>query len=102
MMTETEHLLVVLAEECAEIQKETCKALRFGLDDRNPEIANSPTQREHIRQELCDLLGVVEMLVAKGAITDPRNDRQRIFFKQARVVRFMRYAVQAGALEKIV
>jgi NTP pyrophosphatase (non-canonical NTP hydrolase) len=100
MLNEIEHLLVCLSEECAEVAKETDKALRFGLDDRNPEIENDEPQREHIRLELCDLLAVIEMLIDKGAIADPRKDLQRIFFKKARVVRFMRYAQDAGALEK--
>jgi NTP pyrophosphatase (non-canonical NTP hydrolase) len=100
MLNEIEHLLVCLNEECCEIAKECTKALRFGLDDRNPEIENDARQREHIRRELCDLLGVIELLVARGVITDPHLDTQRIYFKKVRVAKFMRYAQNAGALAR--
>lgn len=36
-MNTTEHLLVVLGEECAEVQQNIAKALRFGLDDHHPD-----------------------------------------------------------------
>lgn len=35
-MTKTEYLLVVLSEECSEIQQAVTKALRFGLSDIHP------------------------------------------------------------------
>ena len=35
-MNEVEHLLTCLMEECAEIQKSTAKAMRFGLDENVP------------------------------------------------------------------
>jgi len=35
-MTRADHLLVIIMEECAEIQQATAKALRFGLDDAAP------------------------------------------------------------------
>ncbi len=98
MLNEVEHLLVVLNEECAEIAKECDKALRFGLDDRNIENLDDPPNRERLRRELCDLLGTVELLVARGVFRDPHEDRQRIFFKKARIAKFMRYAQRVGAL----
>lgn len=98
MLNELEHLLVVLAEECAEIQKETTKALRFGLDDRNIENLDDPPNRERLRRELCDLLGTIELLVARGAFKDPHEDRQRIYFKKVRIAKFMRYAQSVRTL----
>ena len=35
-MNKQEYLLTCLSEECAEIQQAVSKALRFGLDNYNP------------------------------------------------------------------
>jgi hypothetical protein len=98
MMTVAEHLLFVLAEECAEIAKEACKAGRFGLDDCDPTIRDAVAQRILIRKELTDLLAVVEMMVKDGIIGDPTQDRAAIYAKKMKVVKFMAYAQEAGAL----
>jgi hypothetical protein len=100
MLNEIEHLLVCLNEEGVEIGKETDKILRFGIDDRNVDNPDDPTNRERLRRELCDLLGVIELLVARGVITDPHLDTQRIYFKKVRVAKFMRYAQSVGALAR--
>lgn len=99
MMTVTEHLLFCLSEECSEVAKEACKAGRFGMDDCNPLIENDPPQREHIRQELCDLLGVMEMVIDAGLIENPRYDRERINAKKDKVLKYMDYARRSSALQ---
>ena len=55
-----EHLLVVLMEECAEVQKAASKCYRFGLTDKN---------HSHLVDELNDLLAAVEMLEESGVQT---------------------------------
>ncbi len=63
-MTETEYLLVVLAEECNEVAKETLKAMRFGLSKAPPERFQ-PEQLDNTRRieaELGDLMAIVELL----------------------------------------
>jgi len=59
-MNRNEHLLVILAEECAEIAKETSKAIRFGMDEVMP--GQALNNRQRILRELNDLWAVVEML----------------------------------------
>jgi hypothetical protein len=59
-------LLVCLVEECAEIQKDACKGLRFGLDDHHPELTE--TNRTLIARELGDLLCVLDLLVENGTL----------------------------------
>jgi hypothetical protein len=98
--TADEHLLFVLSEECAEVSKEACKAGRFGLDDCDPTTRDPVAQRIMIRQELTDLLAVVEMLVAAGVISDPAIYRTEILAKKRKVEKYMDYARRAGALTR--
>ena len=62
-MNRTEHLLVIVAEECAELAKECSKALRFGLDDHHPDYENC--NKDRILLEYCDLLGAMSLLMAQ-------------------------------------
>jgi len=89
-LNKTEHLLTCLMEECAEIQKVTAKALRFGLDDHapdEPEVTNS----EGIAIECIDLFAVIEMLEEIGAI--PKLSKsERMQQKKDKVSKYMKYA----------
>lgn len=61
--------LVILGEECAEIQQVIAKIQRFGLDVfrvKDPIINN----REHLAIEIGDLLGVIKLLVEAGVLTE--------------------------------
>jgi NTP pyrophosphatase (non-canonical NTP hydrolase) len=98
MSTLEDHMLFVLAEECAEVAKEGCKAGRFGLDDRNPLLAEAAPQRAMIRHELADLLAVVEMMVELRMIENPMELRAEMQEKKRKVLRYLGYARDAGAL----
>jgi len=94
-MNRREHLLVVLSEECSEITKEVSKALRFGLDDHNP---NDPTQNnaQRITKEVADFMGILEMLYDESVI-----DRPILFDieeKKKKVEYFLKYAASKGSL----
>lgn len=101
-MTETEYLLTQLAEECAEVAQASCKALRFGLEDRNCDgPPDGPTNRERIEAELIDVDAVVEMLTERGAFERYSVEfiRERIKTKRVRIERFMEYARERGTLD---
>lgn len=71
-MNHSENLLVVASEECAEIQKEIAKALRFGTDNHHPDEPEK-TNGERIIAEFHQLRAVMDMLVIQGilpAMTD--------------------------------
>lgn len=94
-MTEQEHLLVCLMEECSEVIQACSKALRFGLDDDhqadNPDIV-SP--RLYLRKELNDLAAVADLFEADWM------DERMIDAKKTKLKGFMDYARTRGTLER--
>jgi hypothetical protein len=96
-MNKTEHLLVILSEECAELSKEVSKALRFGLDDFEP--GQNLTNREKIVNEFNDLYAVFTMLVEQGVFNDRRLlSKDAIEKKKQKVLQYMKYSENAGTL----
>jgi len=65
-------LLIVLAEECAEVQQAISKLLRHGPDERFPSREPSPTNAEALEDELTDLYAVLAMIATSRVISYPR------------------------------
>lgn len=97
-MNTQEHLLTVLAEECAEVAQNCSKALRFGLDDKHPKNGNL-RNRVLLDNEVNDLLGAIQLCRSAG-ILPSRSSPVRIGLKQAKVRRFMEYARKVGTLKE--
>lgn len=60
-MKRSEHLLVCLMEECAEVQQAVAKSLRFGLEDHHPERPDLTNEAE-ILTEFYQLVAVMDLL----------------------------------------
>lgn len=90
-MNEREHLLITALEECAEIEQRITKALRFGLDETQPNTLGGDN-RARLSYEVNDLLGVLELLEV------PFGDRAQMNAKKGRVIDFMVYARKQGTL----
>jgi len=94
-MKREEHLLVILAEECSEVAKETAKALRFGLDDKEP--GQEKTNREKIAAEFNDLFAVMNMCLDEGILTD--SDIlviDEMEAKKQKVEKYLKYSKSVG------
>lgn len=60
----------ILQEEAAEVIQAVSKISRFGIDNFKP--GKPKTNREHLEEELGDLLAMIDILEEKGAI-NPLN-----------------------------
>jgi hypothetical protein len=89
-----EHLLLVMAEECAEVAQRVSKAIRFGIDEIQP--GQSLTNAERIMQEMDDLEAVRLMLTARALL--PGHTARNIQAKIEKLAVFMKYAEQCGTL----
>jgi hypothetical protein len=104
-MTRTEHLLVTLAEEPAEITQRVTKAMRFGPEEIQP--GQPLTNAERIRQEIWDLLGVYGMLTLEGVLPEiglsviSREAADAIAAKKAKVEEYLRFSAARGLVEGV-
>ena len=105
-MTRQEHLLIIAAEECVEVAQRLTKALRFGLDEVQPNATDgihpptNPdglTNRERVMREYYDLRAVLGMA---GFDAWDVSDRARRCeeAKVEKVERFLRYSATCGTL----
>lgn len=94
-MNTGEHILACLAEECDEVGQRAMKALRFGLHE--VQEGQTLNNAERIALELTDLLGVVQILESRGDIKVDRSP-EAMLRKEARILKYMRYAAKSGAL----
>lgn len=98
-MTRTEHLLTILAEECAEVAQEVAKALRFGPTEIMPGQPLNNAQR--IKREFVDLLAVYGMLCREGVLEAAAPmDEPAIAGKQERVESYLEFSRECGTLSR--
>jgi NTP pyrophosphatase (non-canonical NTP hydrolase) len=60
MDKQTKEVMDILQEECAEVIQAVSKISRFGLDNLKP--GKPKTNREHLEEELGDLMAMVQIL----------------------------------------
>lgn len=96
-MTRTEHLLTILAEECAEVAQRVSKALRFGLAETQP--GQPFTNAQRIEYELTDLLAAVESLVEERVIADPDVNDFAKRHKKRKVEKFLAFSAGRGLVD---
>jgi NTP pyrophosphatase (non-canonical NTP hydrolase) len=72
-MNSKEHeVMNILSEECAEVIQAISKCHRFGMDNFKP--GKPKTNREHLEEELGDLLAMVDIMLEKGIIVQEHLD----------------------------
>jgi NTP pyrophosphatase (non-canonical NTP hydrolase) len=72
MDTRTKEVMDILQEECAEVIQAVSKISRFGLDNVKP---NKPkTNRQHLEEEVGDMLVMVDIMIEQGIVTQDNLD----------------------------
>jgi NTP pyrophosphatase (non-canonical NTP hydrolase) len=61
MDAKTKEILDITQEECAEVVVAVSKISRFGLDNYKP--GKPKTNREHLEEEVGDLLAMVDLMI---------------------------------------
>ena len=69
-----DEMLVILAEECAEVQQAAMKILRHGADCYNPHDPKRETNRAVLHRELADLFAAAEILARLGLLDKEKVD----------------------------
>ena len=57
----------ILQEECAEVIQAVSKCSRFGINNYKP--GKPLTNREHLEEELGDLLAMVDIMLEQGIVS---------------------------------
>jgi NTP pyrophosphatase (non-canonical NTP hydrolase) len=65
-MNRINELLVILSEECAEVQQAASKCIRFGMDSEY----NGQTNRQRLESELGDFLAMVKLIMAETTLSE--------------------------------
>lgn len=73
MDNKTKEVMDILQEECAEVIQAVSKISRFGLDNLKP--GKPKTNREHLEEEIGDLMAMVTILLDKGIVTRVNLDK---------------------------
>lgn len=86
-----DEILLITQEECAEVTQAISKCYRFGLDNHKP--GKPKTNREHLAEELGDLLAMItlchdfgivdfhDVMIAKDAKLQKLQEWSNIFDK---------------------
>ena len=93
-MDRKEHLLVLLAEECAELQQTIAKTLRFGLDSEH----NGRDNYTSMIIEFNDILAVIELLKDENIeieLVDYFFER-----KQKKIEKYLTVSKKLGTLDE--
>lgn len=75
MDNEIKEILCITQEECAEVSQSVSKIFRFGWDSKHPKTGVN--NREHLEEEIGDLLAMVDILVEKCIISDSAVNEAR-------------------------
>ena len=75
MDNETKEILCITQEECAETSQAVSKIFRFGWDSVHPRTGVN--NKQHLEEEIGDLLCMIDILVEKCIISDSEINNYR-------------------------
>ena len=75
MDNQTKEILCITQEECAEVSQSISKIFRFGFQSKHPKTGID--NKQHLEEEIGDLLAMVDILVEKCIISDSNLNQAR-------------------------
>ena len=72
MNSKEREVMNILSEECAEVIQAVSKCHRFGIDNYKP--GKPKTNREHLEDEIGDLLAMVDILLEMNVVSLPHME----------------------------
>lgn len=98
-MTEDQFYLLKLIEECAEVAQRAAKQMQFGLYEIEP--GQGETNRERLRNEINDLLCVINILEERTQILSIRKFDLSLVKakKREKLKQYLSYSQQLGLVE---
>ena len=69
-------ILLIMQEECAEVTQAISKCFRFGLDNHKP--GKPKTNKEHLEEELGDLVAMITLLEMHGVISQLNIEKAKL------------------------
>lgn len=75
MDNQIKEILCITQEECAEVSQSVSKIFRFGWDSVHPKTGVN--NKEHLEEEIGDLLAMVDIMVEKCIISDSKLNEAR-------------------------
>jgi NTP pyrophosphatase (non-canonical NTP hydrolase) len=69
-------ILLIMQEECAEVTQAISKCFRFGLDNHKP--GKPKTNKEHLEEELGDLVAMITLLEMHGVISQHNIEKAKL------------------------
>jgi NTP pyrophosphatase (non-canonical NTP hydrolase) len=76
MDTNVNEILLIMQEECAEVTQAISKCFRFGLDNHKP--GKPKTNREHLEEELGDLVAMITLLEMHGVVSQHSIEKAKL------------------------
>lgn len=102
-MNRNEHLLTKLAEECCEVGQRATKALRFGINEVQPDPVDNPkglSNGQRIIDEIFDVFAVLELMTEAGLIAEDQPEYEEwIKGKKEKIEAMLLYSKEKGTLQ---
>jgi NTP pyrophosphatase (non-canonical NTP hydrolase) len=76
MDSNVNEILLIMQEECAEVTQAISKCFRFGLDNHKP--GKPKTNKEHLEEELGDLVAMITLLEIHGIISQHNIEKAKL------------------------
>lgn len=80
MDAKTKEVMDILQEECAEVIQAVSKISRFGIDNFKP--GKPKTNREHLEEELGDMLAMIDILIELKVVDKSNLDAANLAKKE--------------------